>query len=146
MDWLQEITKDQTLHQSFSNFLNVYGISGLSQALQLYININQEYQCKTKEEISKVKISEINYLQINGHNISVHTDQGIYQKYGSLSREYKNLSPYGFIKCNQSTLVSIHKIRTIRQDKVILVDNTVLHLSRNYTSKLIMKFSQKRIM
>ena len=144
MNWLQEISKDQALRQLLSNFLNTYGLSGLSSALQTYVNMNQEYPCKTKKELAKVRISEINYLQISLHHISVHTNHGVYGKYGTLSQESKVLSRYGFIKCNQSTLVSLHKIRAIRHDHVILKDDTVLHLSRNYAPKLIMEFSQKR--
>ena len=143
MDWIQEITKDITLNQTLSKFLTEYGRYGLSHALQLYADMQQEYICKTKEAVSKVKINEINYLEINGHNITVHTSHGIYQKYGSLSKEYKTLSPYGFIKCSQSTLVSLHKIRTIEQDTVILTDNTHLHLSRNCAPKVVMEFSRK---
>lgn len=143
MDWLQEITKDITLNQTLSKFLTEYGLYGLSHALQLYTDMQQEYICRTKEKISKVKINEINYLEISGHNITVYTNQDIYQKYGSLSEEYKTLSNYGFIKCNQSTLVSLYKIRTIEQDTVILTDNTHLHLSRNCAPKVIMEFSRK---
>ena len=143
MDWLQEITKDITLNQTLSKFLTEYGLYGLSHAIQLYTDMQQEYICKTKEAVSKVKIHEIYYLEINGHNITVHTSHGIYQKYGSLSKEYKTLSNYGFIKCNQSTLVSLYKIRTIGNDTVILTNNTNLRLSRSCAPKVIMEFSRK---
>lgn len=143
MDLLQEITKDNTLSNALSSFLSFYGPSGLSQAMQLYTDMNQEYVCRTKETLSIVRIYEIIYLEIHGHNIAVHTAHGIYQKYGSLSDELKVLSRYGFIKCNQSVLVAVHKIRSIQQDTVILTDDTCLHMSRSCAPKVIMAIAAK---
>ena len=40
-------------------------------------------------------------------------------KYGTLANELKVLSMYGFMKCNQSCLVSLDKIKTIRRNEVI---------------------------
>lgn len=138
MDWLQEITKDNTLSKALSRFLSFYGTSGLSQALQLYTDMDQEYVCRTKDTLSLVRIYEISYLEIHGHNITVHTVHGIYQKYGSLNDELKILSRYGFIKCNQSVVIAVHKIRSIQQDTVIMTDNTHLHLSRSCAPRVIM--------
>ena len=48
-------------------------------------------------------------------------------KYGTLANELKVLSMYGFMKCNQSCLVSLDKIKTIRRNEVILINNIRLH-------------------
>ena len=146
MDWLQEITKDNALTKTLSHFISLYGTAGLFQALQLYTDMNQEYVCRTKDTLITVRIYEISHLEIRGHNITVHTVHGIYQKYGSLSDELKYLSRYGFVKCNQSVLVSLHKIRSIQQDTVILTDDTHLHLSRSCAPKVIMAMASGKTM
>ena len=145
MDWLQKIENDPVLAQTLSRFLAAYGLSGLSHAMRDYISMQQEYICKTKTEISKIKIIDINYLTIHTHTIHIYTPHGVYQKYGSLNNEYKILSGYGFLRCNQSTLVAIRKIRTIRKNTILLTDNTVLHLSRNCAPKILMEFSLRSI-
>ncbi len=117
-----------------------YGTTGLEQALQNYTDLQQEYICKTKTSISKIQIYDIYYLEILEHDISVHTQHGIYQKYGTLSNELKFLSPYGFIKCNQSCIVSMHKIKTICSNDIILINNEHLHMSRHYAPKVITAF------
>jgi len=64
------------------------------------------------------------------------------KKYGSLNNELKFLSHYNFIKCNQSCIVSLNKIRDIHHQDVILINDEILHMSRNYINKVIIAFSQ----
>ena len=145
MDWIQELTKDPNLNKTFTNFLQQYGLSGLGQALSMYKSIQLKYICKTKTTISKISIADIYYLEIQEHNISIHTQHGVYQKYGTLSKELQFLSPYGFIKCNQSCIVSLEKIRSIYNSNITLINNTKLHMSQHYAPKLIIAFSQYNI-
>lgn len=113
MDWLNEILQNKSLQNKLTTFLTAYGLSGLEQALQLYTDMQQEYICKTKTSTTRVKIADVYYLEIHGHNIIAHTSQGIHRKYGTLINELKTLSHYGFIKCNQSCIVSMTKIKSI---------------------------------
>lgn len=144
MNWLKEFSENKNLHTTLSTFLEQYGMSGLEDALQLYRNSHQKYICKTKQSISQINIYDIYYLQIQKHTISVHTQYDTYQKYGTLSNELKILSPYGFIRCTQSCLVSLNKIRSIHQDDIVLINNVKLHMSRKYASRILIAFSQHK--
>lgn len=132
---------DKKLQNTISKFLERYGTSGLRQALQLYDDMHQDYLCKTKTSVSKIKLCDIYYLEITGHHITVHTEHETYQKYGTLSKELDYLSPYGFVKCNQSCIVSLHKIRSILGNEVILINQEHLYLSRHYAPKVLIAFS-----
>lgn len=136
-----DFSKDKHLQNIISEFVNHYGISGLEQAIQFYSDMQQEYICKTKSSVSKIKIFDIYYLEIFGHHIDVHTAHGIYHKYGSLNNELKSLSSYGFIKCNQSCIVSLHKIRKILDNEIILINHEHLYMSRHYAPSVLMAFS-----
>ena len=103
-----DFSKDKYLQKTITEFIEHYGTSGLEQALQLYTYMQQDYVCTTKTSVSKIKIHDIYYLEIMGHHIDVHTEYGTYQKYGSLNKELEVLLPHGFIKCNQSCIVSLH--------------------------------------
>lgn len=123
------------------SFIDTYGESALQEAIQQYIDNQQVYIHKTKYQISRIKISDIYYLQSQQHNITIHTSHGIYRKYGTLIQELNTLYPYGFIKCTQSCIVSLSKIRTIQNNDIILIDNTVLHVSRSYAPKVLSAFN-----
>lgn len=141
-EWQQELSNNQNFQYTLSTFINQYGISGIEQALQFYSNLHHEYICKTKFLISKFDVYDIYYLEIQKHNISIYTQHGIYKKYGTLAKELKILSQYGFVKCNQSCIVSLSKIRTIQHSDIILTNSNKIHMSRGFATKVILAYSQ----
>ena len=134
---------NKTLQSDVLTFIATYGESALQEAIQQYINNHQIYLYKTKSQITKIKINDIYYLQSQQHNITIHTSHGVYRKYGTLSQELTTLYPYGFIKCTQSCIVSLNKIRTIQNNDIILINDTILHISRLYAPKLLIAFNRK---
>ena len=125
MDLITEINKNM-IKKEVRAFLDIYGFEGLKQAMDNYSNLQQLYLCRTKNATSKIRICEINYLQICGHLITIYTTDGCYHKYGSLKTELESLSQYGFVRCTQSHLVPLTKIRSIAYDCITLLDDTTL--------------------
>lgn len=147
MNWLEKISADDQLYNNLASFLDQYEESGLQTALQLYRTAHQAYICKTKQNkqsITKINIYDIIYLEIQKHDISVHTTHGIYHKYGSLANELKFLSPYGFLRCTKNCIVSLNHIQSIYGDDIYLIDGTQIHMSRKYASTIIIAFSQSK--
>lgn len=142
MNWIQEFSTNKNLYDNLSSFLDQYGISGLEKALHLYRSTHQTYICKNRLSVSRINIYDIYYLKISRHDISIHTEQGIYHKYGTLGNELEALAPYGFINCSQSCIVSLNKIRDIQHQDIILINDEILHMSRNYINRVIIAFSQ----
>ena len=140
VNWIQELNQTKLLQDALTVFLDQYGFSGLEQALTLYSNMQSEYICKTKTTISKIKICDIYYLQIKAHTITIYTRYGYYKKYGSLTEEQRLLSPYGFMKCNQSCIVSLEKIMSIHHNSITLINNVQLHMSQHYAPNILMEF------
>ena len=135
---------DTELKDTISNFLAEYGIYGLKQALQLYKNTQQEYICQTRTSISKINISDIYYMEIQKHQITIYTQHGTYHKYGTLNNELKSLSSYGFIKCAQNRIVSLGKIRSICSNDIILINGAKIHISKKYAISIISEFSKTK--
>jgi len=133
---------DTELQNTISNFLAQYGSSGLNQALKLYKDTQQEYMCRTRTSISKIHISDIYYMEIREHQITIYTQHGTYHKYGTLNNELKSLSSYGFIKCAQNRIVSLGKIRSICLNDIILINGTKIHMSKKYAISIISEFSK----
>ena len=125
-----------------SDYIEQYGTFGLKQALQLYKNTQQEYICRTRTSISKINISDIYYMEIREHQITIYTQHGTYHKYGTLNNELKSLSPYGFIKCAQNRIVSLDKIRSICLNDIILINGAKIYMSKKYAISIISEFSK----
>lgn len=141
MDWLQEVLEDKELKSELLDFIERHGKDGLKKAIQNYADAQFQYICKSRTSISKIKIDDIFYLEIKGHNISIYTMDKVYSKYGSLTREVEELIPYGFLKCNQSILVALNKIHAIEQNKITLMNGMNLHMSRSCAPKIVMAFT-----
>lgn len=141
MIYSNESQMDTELKDTISNFLAQYGSSSLKQALQLYKDSQQEYICRTKTSISKLYISDIYYMEIREHKITIYTQYGTYHKYGTLNNELKSLSSYGFIKCAQNCIVSLSMIRTINYTDITLINGTKIHMSKRYALAIITAFS-----
>lgn len=144
MTYSSKLQIDTELNDIISNFIGQYGPSGLNQALQLYKDTQQEYICRTRTSISKIHISDIYYMEIREHQITIYTQHGTYHKYGTLNNELKSLSSYGFIKCAQNRIVSLGKIRSICLNDIILVNGTKIHMSKKYAISIILEFSKIR--
>ena len=132
---------NRILQADILTFIATYGESALQEAMQQYIDNQQVYFFRTKSQTTRIKISDIYCLQCQKHNITIHTSHGIYRKYGTLSRELTALYPYGFIKCSQSCIVSLNKIKTIQNNDITLIDDTVLHVSRSCAPKVLAAFN-----
>lgn len=141
MNWLQKFSADIPLKQELLDFLEQYGITGLRQALHLYKHMNEYYICKTKSSVFKIHINDIYYMHIQGHCITIHAEDSIYTKYGTLNKELKLLLPFGFIKCSQNCIISLRKIKTIHHNSIILANGEEIHMSRRYTSNLLCEFA-----
>ncbi|MEH2946703.1 LytTR family DNA-binding domain-containing protein [Sporofaciens sp. JLR.KK001] len=132
------------LNKTLSDFLDLYGTSGLENALQLYRNSHQEYICKTRTSVSKMSVWDIYYMEIREHQITIYTQHGTYHKYGTLNNELKSLSSYGFIKCAQNRIVSLGKIRSICSNDIILINGAKIHMSKKYAISIISEFSKTK--
>lgn len=118
-------------------FIEKYGTDGLKEALHNYESTHHTYVCKSKSIIRKIPIYSINYIEIFGHEIIIHTTNGNYSKYGTLKSEYGQLKKKGFVKCNQSILVPISKISEINGNWVTLSTGESFSLSRSCVAEVI---------
>lgn len=140
MDIIKELNKDPSVRSALSDFCELYGTDGLKMALRNYTEMKHSYICKTKTSAVSISVWDIMYLQIANHQISIHTTKEIYYKYGTLKEELKNLSSYGFVKCNQSTLVSLKFVKYVHENEIFLLNDECLHISRTCTRNFLIQF------
>ena len=131
MDEINDIVK---------NFIKQYGVTGLKQALENYTQTNHSYTICTKESLTQIRIDDIYYLEIVGHHIQVHTEKEKYRKYGTLNNELEILSAFHFMKCNQSYVVSLNKIKSISNNEITLINGERIPMSRKYAPQILLAF------
>ena len=67
-----------------------------------------------------VRLSEIRYLEVDGHYIIFHTTDGDKVEYTTVKAAEERIRKPYFVRCNQSYLVNLRYVTAIRKDSVFL--------------------------
>lgn len=89
-----------------------------------------------EDEIFRVSLSEIYFLEKNRNYIVYHTNQGEFRKRGSLSEQETEFLQEGFTKCNSGCIVNLAYIDKVSQDTV-WVAGIPLSVSRSRRKELM---------
>lgn len=99
------------------------------------------------ENGKKIKsVSEIVYVEVQSHKLTVHTKNTLFEANGNLNSIENIISNDGFIRIHKSYLVNFRYMDLIRQKFIILDDGTELPLSRGKADEVkrkLMKFSRE---
>jgi DNA-binding LytR/AlgR family response regulator len=90
----------------------------------------------------KEKISDIYYLEVFGHNLSVHTKKDTFTVRSSLKKIEDELSNSGFVKCNKCYLVNLDHVTNISEN-MVEVGGDWLTISRREKKNFINAFTGK---
>jgi DNA-binding LytR/AlgR family response regulator len=101
-------------------------------------NINFEFA--TADGKISLNVSEIVYIEVFGHNLTVHYKGGHISTKGSLNKFEKEFKNKGFIRIHKCFLVNFRHIYSINTKDIVLDDKRTLPLSRYKTNETKMKF------
>ena len=73
--------------------------------------------------------SRIRYIEIQSHNLLIHTPEGVLESYGSLNELETRLTPGQFIRCHRSYLVNLAHVKAVHGLNV-MVGNEELPLAK----------------
>ena len=106
-----------------------------SNAMQEDIVLN------TKQGIRIIKSSTLKYVEVLGHSLIFHTDNGDYRCGRKTLKELeKELNCANFARCSSCFMVNVSYISVIKGNEIKLYDDTVLCLSRGKKQDFIKKF------
>ena len=109
----------------------------LNKAVQIVKHkISRTITIKTYTELISVNASEIEYAEVKGHSLILHTQKGDIQTKGTLKDLLDKLGDCHFIRCNNYAIVNARYIRTVRDNNVVL-PSTELEISRRKKSEFI---------
>lgn len=90
----------------------------------------------------KVNISLILYIETEGHTLIYHLKDKTYKKYQAMKDCEKDLKDYGFIRINTSYLVNRRYIKGIKNNSIVLFDETNLLISRPRVKEIKKEFKK----
>ena len=96
---------------------------------------------KNRQGMTRVRIREIRYIEIYGHNIMIHMTDRTEECYGTLKNMEEELHGYGVIKCSQSCLVNLAFVDGILQD-TILSGSDQIPMSRRERKNFLEAFTK----
>lgn len=101
----------------------------LMQALEQLSDANDTLQLQTDGALIELKYSEILYLEVLGHSVSVVTEKETYTINSSLSSFEQQLEKHGFLRVHKSYLVNMRHIKKFQCRELTLSSGAVLRVS-----------------
>lgn len=87
--------------------------------------------------VYRKNVKDIRYVEVRGHTVTYHMEQGDIEFTGSLKDAEALLAPHAFSRCNNCYLVNLRHVQGIQDADLTLVDGTVLQVSRNRRKELL---------
>lgn len=78
----------------------------------------KEILIRSASKISRLRISQIYYVEIRDHLLIFHSSEGELESWGKLSDVEQELSDYDFVRCSSSYLVNLRHIISVDGDTV----------------------------
>lgn len=82
----------------------------------------------TKSGLRKISRHDIRYVEVSGHQIIYHTDQGEFQTYGTMKQVIKEIDDSSFALCNSCYLVNMYYVTAI-ENFTVRLGETELQIS-----------------
>lgn len=112
--------------------------SKYEKRMEQHIQKNFQYYLYQKNGfISKIRLSQIYYVESLRHQVIIHSINGQMTERKSLGQLMKDLQSHDFIQIHKSYIVNKKMIKEIKGQEVILKDQTSLPIGRKYRETLL---------
>lgn len=85
---------------------------------------------QTSEQLIRIPLSEIQYLEKDRNYIIYHTKEGTFRERGTITEYEKAYEDAGFSRCNSGCMVNLQYVKKVTRDGVC-IGNEVLPVSRS---------------
>ncbi|PKY78336.1 DNA-binding response regulator [Alloscardovia omnicolens] len=89
----------------------------------------------------RVRVSDIEYIEVRGHNVHYHTELGILTSAGSLQKVQELLEPKGFLRCSKAFLVNPHHVMNISSTQLHVSSGDRVPIGRAYHKVFMQGFA-----
>lgn len=95
----------------------------------------------TKAETRRIPVNQVTYIEVDNHDILIHSRTEVFRHWGSLREYEQKLSGMHFARCNTCYLVNLKFVRCIQGDSV-QVGGDVLSISRSKRKEFLIAFAK----
>ena len=85
----------------------------------------------------RVLLRDVAYVEVRGHSLEFHTEQGVVVGSGSLRELEGQLLPKGFLRCGKPYVVNLRHITAVQGSEVTLTDGTALPIGRAFRKEFL---------
>lgn len=96
---------------------------------------------RTDGENLKTRLSDIQYLEVDGHYVVYHTVGGDLREYTTMKEAADKVGQDIFVKCSQSFLVNLRYVSSVKKDTVY-VGSAELRISRPQKKRFLEEFTK----
>ena len=95
--------------------INYYRFSSMMRKAMRHIArwAEKEVLVQSAGSITRLRASQILYVEIRDHLLIYYTDQGKFESWGKISDAESDLAPHGFVRCSSSHLVNLRHILSV---------------------------------
>ena len=95
--------------------INYYRFSSMMRKAMRHIarRIEKEVLVQSAGSITRLRVSQILYVEIRDHLLIYHTDQGRFESWGKMTDVEADLSSHGFVRCSSSHLVNLRYVISV---------------------------------
>lgn len=95
--------------------INYYRFSSMMRKAmrQIARRTEKEVLVQSTGSITRLRASQIFYIEIRDHLLIYYTDQGRFESWGKMSDAEADLAPHGFIRCSSSLLVNLRHVISV---------------------------------
>ena len=93
------------------------------------------------ENVMRLPVADIFYLEVTGHILTYHTTYGEFQMRGKLSDKEAELALHGFARCNKGYLINLQHVKAISKG-IVTVGKDELLISRGKQKAFMERYLQ----
>lgn len=116
----------------------------IEKAIRRYRVLNQNIFLDTETGTATIPVDSILHIEYSGRRCHYHTTSGEYIIRRSLNSALSELQEFGFIRIHQYRIVNLAKIRMIQKNSLVLVDNSIIELSRYRRNEALQRYVEFR--
>ncbi|MFV0396068.1 MAG: LytR/AlgR family response regulator transcription factor [Coprobacillaceae bacterium] len=90
------------------------------------------YQIQTRYGTSNIRIDSINYIKSVKHYLKINTSSATYSERNTIQGFLEKVNSNQFVLVHRSYIVNVDKIKEVKNDSIILHDDSSIPMSRTY--------------
>ncbi len=117
-------------------------LSIIERARQKYLMKNKYHCIKIKNQMLRLNIKEIFYIEYCQKHVIYYTKNKNYETVDTLGRVYNSLKDYGFYQIHQGYIVNFEKVDHFEGYSVVLTDGRKVAISVRKKSEVLLAYSK----